>query len=174
MRLGLFPIDFWKVKVPSHTTIKDKYLDSFIEGYANNIYQIPSGWGTQKCHTSFQEIRLIEEDILDEYVGIFNSLLRECYTQEQFDCWYQVYKDSEYQEWHEHSPSTLSAIHFLKFDEEHKAPVFRDPNNKSNTYTPEVEEGDIIIFPSYVQHCVPEAQYRNHRATIALNLNLTK
>ena len=67
-------------------------------------------------------------------------------------------------------PSTLSAIHFLNFKEEHKAPIFEDPlkgvksiinhtalNKKlsePNRYTPEVEEGDIIIFPSFVEHYV--------------------
>ena len=74
------------------------------------------------------------------------------------------------------------------FKEEHKAPMFEDPlkgaksiinhtalNEKLSKpirYTPEVEEGDIILFPSYLQHAVPAAEYDTHRVTIALNLNV--
>ena len=80
-------------------------------------------------------------------------------------------------------------FHFLNFKKEHKAPIFEDPlkgvksiinhtalNQKlsePNRYTPEIEEGDIIIFPSYLQHAVPAAEYNTHRVTIALNLNVS-
>ena len=79
-------------------------------------------------------------------------------------------------------------IHFLNFKEEHKAPIFEDPLkglksiinrtalnkdlSSSLRYIPEVEEGDIIIFPSYLQHTVPAGKYNSHRVTIALNLNV--
>ena len=43
---------------------------------------------------------------------------------------------------------------------------------ETDKYTPEVEEGDIIIFPSYLQHTVPAGKYNSHRVTIALNLNV--
>ena len=72
-------------------------------------------------------------------------------------------------------PSTLSAIHFLNFKKEHKGPMFQDPIRnlkatmnhaglnermlETDKYTPEVEEGDIIIFPSYLQHTVPAGKY---------------
>ena len=129
----------------------------------------------------------MDKDICDEYASIFDSIFNKQWTG-NFDCWYSVYKNNEYQEWHDHMPSTLSAIHFLNFKEEHKAPMFEDPlkgaksiinhtalNEKLSKpirYTPEVEEGDIILFPSYLQHAVPAAEYDTHRVTIALNLNV--
>ena len=106
-----------------------------------------------------------------------------------FDILSEKFHELWHQEWHDHMPSTLSAIHFLNFKKEHKAPIFEDPlkgvksiinhtalNQKlsePNRYTPEIEEGDIIIFPSYLQHAVPAAEYNTHRVTIALNLNVS-
>ena len=85
-------------------------------------------------------------------------------------------------------PSTLSAIHFLNFKDEHLAPIFEDPNKNVRSilnqtslnkdlssplsYTPKVEEGDMIIFPSYLNHTVPAGKYKSYRVTIAINLNI--
>ena len=63
--INLFPTYFWKLKVPNHQIIKDKYLQSFIDGYDNNIYRVPKGWVTHKCHTSFEETKLTDKDICD-------------------------------------------------------------------------------------------------------------
>ena len=187
MEVSLFPTYFWKLKVSNHKSIKERYLQSFIDGYENNIYDIAEGWVTHKCHTSFEKSKLMDRDICDEYASIFDSIFNKQWTG-NFDCWYSVYKNNEYQEWHDHMPSTLSAIHFLNFKEEHKAPIFEDPLKRlksiinrtalnkdlssSFRYTPEVEEGDIIIFPSYLQHTVPAGKYNSHRVTISLNLNV--
>ena len=187
MEVGLFPTYFWKLKVPNHQYIKDKYLQTFIDGYEKDIYTIPEGWVTHKCHTSFNKRTMFSENICNGYADLFDSIFDKKWSG-SFEYWYSVYKNNEYQEWHDHMPSTLSAIHFLSFKEEHKAPIFEDPlkgvksiinttalNSKLaegvNVYTPEVEEGDIIIFPSYLQHAVPAAVYDTHRVTIALNLN---
>ena len=187
MEVSLFTTYFWKLKVSNHESIKSRYLQSFIDGYENNIYDIPEGWVTHKCHTSFSESKLMDRDICDEYASIFDSIFNKKWTG-NFECWYQVYKNDEYQEWHDHMPSTLSAIHFLNFKKEHKVPMFQDPIRnlkatmnhaglnermlETDKYTPEVEEGDIIIFPSYLQHTVPAGKYNSHRVTIALNLNV--
>ena len=46
MEVGLFPTYFWKLKLPNHQYIKDKYLQTFIDGYEKDIYTIPEGWVT--------------------------------------------------------------------------------------------------------------------------------
>ena len=187
MKDDLFATPFWKIKVPNHQSIKDKYLQSFIDGYENKIFNIPEDWVTHKCHTSFKDNKIIEKDIFDEYSLLFNSIIEKKWSG-KLEYWYQVYKNNEYQEWHNHMPSTLSAIHFLNFKDEHFAPIFEDPLksvksiinqtalnkdlSSSLRYTPEVEEGDIIIFPSYLQHTVPAGKYNSHRVTIAINLNV--
>jgi hypothetical protein len=74
--INLFPTYFWKLKVPNHQIIKDKYLQSFIDGYDNSIYRVPKGWVTHKCHTSFEETKLADKDICDEYSSVFNTILK--------------------------------------------------------------------------------------------------
>ena len=187
MKDNLFPTPFWKIKVPNHQSIKKKYLQSFIDGYEEKIFDIPEDWVTHKCHTSFKGNKIIEKDIFDEYSSVFNSIIEKGWKG-KVEYWWQVYKNNEYQEWHNHMPSTLSAIHFLNFEDEHLAPIFEDPNksvrsiifrtalnkdlSSAITYTPKVEEGDIIIFPSYLNHTVPAGKYKSYRVTIAINLDI--
>ena len=77
--INLFPTYFWKLKVPNHQIIKDKYLQSFIDGYDNNIYRVPKGWVTHKCHTSFEETKLIDKDIyMVNCIPIIQEVLDKC------------------------------------------------------------------------------------------------
>jgi len=184
---GIFSTPIWKLKVPNHESIKEKHLVNFISDYESGFHEIPNGWITHKCHTSFSGVKILDRDICDEYISIFDSIFDKEWSGD-LECWNQVYKNEEYQEWHDHLPSTLSAIHFLNFNKEHKAPVFEDPlrglksivkysglNKELRApfvYTPQVEEGDILIFPSYLRHTVPAGIYESHRVTIALNLNV--
>ena len=65
MKDNLFSTPFWKIKVPNHQFIKEKYLQSFIDGYEKKIFNIPEDWITHKCHTSFKDNKIIEKDIFD-------------------------------------------------------------------------------------------------------------
>jgi len=82
--------------------------------------------------------------------------------------WFQIYENGDYQEYHIHPTSKLSAIYFLK-GKKNSAPVlFTDFNfnmNYFNLITPTednsfewnipFQEGVLLIFRSEIQHCVP-------------------
>ena len=40
MKDNLFSTPFWKIKVPNHQSIKEKYLQSFIDGYEKKIFDL--------------------------------------------------------------------------------------------------------------------------------------
>lgn len=110
--------------------------------------------------------------------------------------WYNCYLDGEFQEAHDHlsrldskySPAHFSCIHFLSFDSTRHKPVrFHDPiaqirclsyELKNNGYSdhqyPDIQEGDFIMFPSYLIHSVepspPTPDYP--RITIAMNIRV--
>ena len=75
MKDNLFSTPFWKIKVPNHQSIKEKYLQSFIDGYEKKIFNIPEDWVTHKCHTSFKRNKILEKDICDEYSSVLNSII---------------------------------------------------------------------------------------------------
>lgn len=113
--------------------------------------------------------------------------------------WYTAYGPGQTANIHEHIPDLFSFVHFLKFDPQHHWPVtFINPlggmvkhmlaNNKTlkdnlnfnnqkqslfhPRFTPMVNEGDLICFPSNLEHMVEKTYSDELRVTIAFNVNL--
>jgi hypothetical protein len=110
--------------------------------------------------------------------------------------WYNCYLDGEFQEAHHHlselnskyTPAHFSCVHFLSFDPTRHKPVrFHDSiaqirymsyelenNGYSEHHYPDIQEGDFIMFPSYLVHSVqpspPTLDYP--RITIAMNIRV--
>lgn len=113
--------------------------------------------------------------------------------------WYNVYGKGQDGMQHNHIGGDFSAVHYFKFDPaEHTGTTFINPrinetqyykelrndvvskmNNHNvdhtlyfDTFTPQVQEGDFIIFPSHLDHVI----YRNNsdklRVTTAMNFKI--
>ena len=180
-----FPTPMAKFKISNNDELKEMYLDRIIQSYENEEYEIPEGWFTKSICTS-HALKQIIEPIPEVYMECLNECIAEEWTGDVY-LWHNVIKNGEYQEVHNHLPSFLSAIHFLQFDKnEHDLPVFVDPGRGAKyprhhvkTYLgsepyflPDVEEGDIIVFPSYLDHFISGGKYDRHRVTVSFNLTL--
>jgi len=110
--------------------------------------------------------------------------------------WYNYGKRGAYQEAHDHLngplPVNYAAIHFVKFNKDvHKGTVFYNPlegvlkstqpttkdHLRPNDYQKlqhivDVNEGDMIFFPSYVPHSVITQDSDEERLTVAINLSI--
>jgi hypothetical protein len=201
-RIPIFPISFYKSKVENNDEIK-KLLVSKIEKDSEEL-PIPEGWFTNKLKTSFSGEKPGKEiffgadntyqSILEKkYAKCLDSFFDLAYQIMIDEIWYNCYSDGEYQEEHDHlngpfNNCHFSCIHFLSFDKiRHKAPKFKDPldqirstsleferNQYNSNYQPNIEEGDFIMFPSYLRHyvepCVSTKDYP--RITIAMNIQV--
>jgi len=185
-----FPTPMAKFKISNNDELKEMYLDRIVQSYENEEYKIPEGWFTKSICTSHALLNDFQEQIIRPIPEVYMECLNECIAEEwtgDVYLWHNVIKNGEYQEVHNHLPSFLSAIHFLQFDKnEHDLPVFLDPGRGAKyprhtlgTYLgskphflPDVEEGDIIVFPSYLDHFISGGKYDRHRVTVSFNLIL--
>jgi uncharacterized protein (TIGR02466 family) len=115
--------------------------------------------------------------------------------------WYNSYAQNQFQEFHGHLPNDFSAVHYIVFDEkEHQATTFINPNPTlsqalqvyraplltkclpgapehscyQTSFTPQdVRQGDLIIFPSYLNHYVKPNMSTKKRVTISFNLQIS-
>jgi hypothetical protein len=149
----------------------------------------PQTWETDRVHSSF--VTRPKDAVIKSMPAPYEKLISDYVRAEKFrvHVWHNVYwKHEEYQERHHHIPFHISLIHFLAFDRtEHKPPVFYDPAEQIKAYTVhdaipkdvyddkvviDVDEGDILIFPSYLEHRVPTGKYKNPRVTVSMNVSL--
>ena len=122
---------------------------------------------------------------IGECLDAFTPTLDEFQTESQgygnmilTDLWLNVYESQNWQEKHIHSPGQWSGVYYVHFDpNEHKATNFYHPCETllatagitQNTLVPWVQEGDMIIFPSWLEHAAPMNRSSKMRSTISFN-----
>jgi len=197
-RKDLFSIPIFQTNIRKNETLKELLLPKIEKCYKDKRIPVPEGWNTDRVYTTFDRKKLNDEIFGDPNVAhpyYFDCIKK--FFDDEFrisihETWFNLYVNGEYQEEHDHmsasifaAPSHFSCIHYLSFDKERHEPVrFTDPNEKvrysslnlkcfnyNTVYTPEVEEGDFLMFPSYLNHYVkpsiPTPDYP--RVTISLN-----
>lgn len=200
----IFPVTYYKDNIKNNDEIKGILLPILSERYKK--LKAPKEWLTNRVHTSFDNVEDDKELFFDGYnfyPNLLENAYKKCF-ENFFDAeyvisikeiWYNYYLENEYQEWHDHlsnifNPVHFSCIHFLSYDDEvHRPPVFKDPIDQLRDhslelnsdyegahYEPKIKEGDFIMFPSYLEHCVypTKISTKAPRVTISLNLNLLK
>lgn len=116
------------------------------------------------------------------------------------DPWYNVFSKTHFQEPHTHLPCDFSAVHYAVFDDkQHQATTFINPNLSTSqalkafrpnlmtkldmkstqhscyleNYTPQnIVQGDMIIFPSFLNHLVRPNASDKKRVTITFNIEI--
>lgn len=198
----IFPISIFKVNIEDNQELKSLLVPNIARN--SHYLKIPGLWSTNNVKTSFagepkgMEILYDESPyqkmLIERYSLCMNKIFDRDYQISLGELWYNYYSDGEYQEQHDHlgtplRPFHFSCIHFLSFKRgEHFPPQFVDPlaqlrnlsleldrNGYGDLYVPDVDEGDLLVFPSYLQHSVLPCNKTDYpRITISFNFLVTK
>jgi hypothetical protein len=82
--------------------------------------------------------------------------------------WFQQYIKNDSHTWHCHG-ETWVGIYYLELDPSSPITEIRDPMSKENIITPNIVEGDIILFPSYIVHRAPKINSDIRKTIISFN-----
>ena len=160
-----------------------------------DILKRPKGWTTDKVITSFTNDKVNDalfnnerHKLKDVYSNKLNQIFKKEYDWNFIKGWYNYYTEGEWQEKHCHtgiSPlDAFSAIHFVSWKADVHMPVtfydplhmFKDmftPNSADHSkWTPDIKEGDLLIFPSYLEHSVPKQPSTPDYPRITISFNL--
>lgn len=92
------------------------------------------------------------------------------------DMWFQQSQDQQRHSAHTHGAVGLSCIWYLEFDAEvHKATKFYAPytnplDGGTLEFVPDIEEGDLFVFPSYLLHEQIPSFAPKRRTIISFNI----
>jgi len=89
--------------------------------------------------------------------------------------WFQTYKQYEYHSAHTHGAYGWSAIFYADYDHEVHVPTkfyspFANIGGMVEDFSPDVKEGDLIVFPSMVLHESPINLSEKERTVISFNV----
>ena len=176
--IGIFTnpnISYHKKIVEKCYSIKKKILSGG-ENWSSKVYNT-SGKVNLYTNKDFKPLLKWIDEQLIEYTNNLNINFKP----NNKNAWFQIYGVNDYQDYHSHPTSRLSAIYFLKGNNNSSPVIFTDFNfstNYFNIITPTednsrdwsipFQEGVLLIFRSEVPHCVPKNK-NNERISIAIN-----
>lgn len=180
----LFETSIFKFQIKLQN--KEEIIKIIKNKYSKNPYLMPKYWNCN-IHSSFTKKGgdYFLNDISHVIMKKFNLI------KENFDInygnylikniWYNVYDKNQYQEIHDHGDSFYSGVYYLKISKCHNGTIFCNPNhlinfskvekNEKFVKSIDIEEEDLIFFPSYLRHGVlPSKECEDLRITISFNI----
>jgi hypothetical protein len=198
-RKEIYPVYYHHSRVEDNEKLKQLILP-FVAGTMDRAKTPPDGWLTNHLITSFENDEINKEFFLEnemsqelhgQYREVLKSFFDMDYDAEIVNLWYNCYENGEYQESHRHlgnplEPIHFACVHFLSYNPEiHQPLVFTDPltvyrNMGLDEFYHEekhrvvAKEGDLIMFPSWLEHEVkagpPTPDYP--RITLSFNIKM--
>ena len=151
---------FFKTKVENHVQIKEKLLDQ--------ISLIPNNPFCNKNQNIIHTDWNLPSQMNREYSSLFFDTVREHLETmtKSLDClgfnissyWFQQYLTSGFHTWHTHRGCHFANIYFIECP--------KGSETKFKNINIEIEEGDIISFPSFIPHRSPKIKNAKERKTI--------
>jgi uncharacterized protein (TIGR02466 family) len=189
MKYNLFNSYVWKSKINYNK--KDFLITDLTEDYNKNKNNLTPNWNCLVYSSFKKEQDKIPEDLLDiieikikEFLDNAPDKLKIKGTYILSEIWYNIYDKHHFQEPHTHGDALFSGCYYLKFNKEnHHQTTFYNPNYNLNysklennsyfCFTPDCEEDDLIIFPSFLKHGtkgIVNKNCKDMRITISFNI----
>jgi hypothetical protein len=166
-----------KVQYRKNTEWTCKSTSSFHQEYdENNINEV-----LIRNELLFNSIFKSYNSMLDELLSsgtiseIAHEIWKDCYIK---DSWYNYYEVGEDQEIHQHYPNTFSVIYLLDMEGVNNTVWNNGPSNfpcegmevfdETSSKLYDLDEGNIIIFPSLIPHYVPPV--KSKKISISFNI----
>ena len=162
-------IPFYHYKVNNWREKKEQLLD-FVSTLSFKFKdQIADLYTTYGDQTSSIPLKILEDDIVKfttevKYSGEMDA-----------DIWFQKYYENQFHSPHNHGGIGYSAVLYINFDKRiHEgtrflAP-FNDPDGNHIEFVPDVDEGSLIFFPSYLYHYTLPNKSDTIRIVMSVNL----
>jgi uncharacterized protein (TIGR02466 family) len=180
MKVDLFPTSVYRYHVEEPEALKQRVIEFYNENKFKDENLTPQDWNCQ-LFTTFGSGYFPISEAIEAFSPHFDEFQEETKNYGNViltDLWLNCYESTNWQEKHTHSPGQWSAVYYAVFDpNEHRGTKFLDPNEhvraangfKENAAEPWVQEGDLIIFPSYLEHSAPLNKSSKLRSTISFN-----
>jgi len=86
------------------------------------------------------------------------------------EIWFQQYTQSNTHGWHTHGHN-FTCVYYIELPKDSPKTELIDPFLHSSKIVPDIKEGDILVFPSYVIHRAPIVVQSIRKTIISFNVN---
>lgn len=114
-------------------------------------------------------VQYLKDYLIKDLIDIHNQIGFDGFKINEI--WFQQYYEGSEHGWHTHS-SNFTNVYYLELPKDSPKTLIVDPINKKNIIEIDVDEGDLLMFPSYVLHKAPKNN-GNRKTIISYNLDST-
>lgn len=168
------PCSVFKSRVENHEEIKPKLLGAIEELGVHNIVMAHeritnTDWHVRDDIPNFRNKKYVEIamppierhlEALQNKTGLLSPTLSKI--------WFQQYGQGDYHGWHVHGRCMFSNIYYVDLDNDAARTTFR---HFGQEFTIDLEEGCILTFPSFMQHCSKHNNSQRMKTVISFNLD---
>lgn len=103
----------------------------------------------------------------------FSDICKELgYTEYKYmQVWFQQYLTNGIHDWHTHS-GHFAHVYYLELPEDGPKTVLVNPYTQAEYIIPDVREGQIITFPSWVIHRSPRNESEKRKTVVSMNFEV--
>mgnify|MGYP001179792950 FL=1 len=131
--------------------------------YSESISKLDWSWSKDFSRPWVQTLK----PFLDEAISaeLTSHGYKESFIQ---DLWFQQYTTGDTHGWHIHG-HTFTGVYYLDLPKDAPNTQIVNPTNQEEIIVPDVNEGDILMFPSYVIHRAPIIRTNENKTIISFN-----
>jgi len=169
-----FQIPYFIVPLTEHREIKETLLKIINEDEIQG--KIDTGQNIYKTDYFAQEkTRLyykIIMPLIDKSLRKFSDIIEyDKLDSNPSVIWYQQYNKLHYHSWHHHGNSRWSIVYYVELADDSPGTQFKDCIT-SKYISPNVKEGDLLIFPSWMLHRSPPNLSQKRKTIISCNFSI--
>jgi len=132
-----------------------------IQKSSTNVQASMTGWYMHETDSDFMEVCRMAMDFA------YENSPRQGVPFMPYDCWGAIYSKGNYTKTHEHWPHIWSWVYNVECCESCAPLMF---NDSSHSVSP--KNGNMVLFPGWIRHSVPEQQCDHDRIILAGNLGM--
>jgi hypothetical protein len=166
-------IPIFKITVHNHKIIKPLILKSIKDMGSYSFIDKNQRITNTDWHMGSGLVRLYYEhlgpvmenvcELIKQYFNYKASNIR------IFGYWYQQYFKGDYHTWHNHENSNFSCVYYVDLNKNNPKTSFRINKNE---FEIEINEGEVLIFPGFLEHTSKENTSDYVKTIISFNLSV--
>ena len=134
-----------------------------VQKSSTNVQASMTGWYMHETNSDFMEVCRMAIELA------YDNSPRQGVPLMPYDCWGAIYSKGNYTKRHEHWPQIWSWVYNVECCEDCSPLVFADAYNRKSIHP---KSGNMILFPGWIRHSVPEHQCDHDRIILAGNLGV--
>ena len=195
----LFPTPILITKIEKHQEHKERVLPVLKQKFKDSPNQSAPWASMEHTWTSYEKDQGLNiwDDQFQKTVHDYLNYLQGKPIDFEFavDSWLNIHDSNMYMEQHEHGGAICSGIYYLQFDKNKDYPAtFMNPSHKDIEHMSErgtnfipnndalnistfpnylnLDEGDLILFPSYLTHLVKRSRRQHDKLRVSYAFNV--